>query len=257
MLPYGSAWPEADWAAILQYLDRGGNLIAIGGKPFTRAAFQDADGWHLRTESTAQSLELFIDGYQETPGSETLAFRPNSDVFPHLPSFQWTRAFSPVVRLSVVNYDSSGGATGGEDMDLTTLAWGERDGHKLAAPVIEIDHNAYRFIGGRWIFVACEPGVGFFNNGELLSSLATLALRQDDRFEFRPRVPLFLPGETLEFSYTSPDGQMAPKSADQLHIRVTSEDGAVHDDETAPSRRLSRFQLLRLKARVFTSSRPR
>ena len=32
-----------------------------------------------------------------------------------------------MVRLSVVNYDTSGGATGGEDMDLTTLAWGERD----------------------------------------------------------------------------------------------------------------------------------
>ena len=196
VLPYGSAWPEADWDAILQYLDRGGNLIVLGGKPFTRAAYEDSTGWHLRSVSTAQLLELFIDGYQETPGSGSLAFTPNNDVFPHLPSLQWKRAFSPVVRLSVINYDSSGGATGGEDMDLTTLAWGERNGHKLAAPVLELDHNAYRFIGGRWIFVACEPDADFFNNTALLSSLADLALRKNDRFAFHPRVPLFLPGRS-------------------------------------------------------------
>ncbi len=234
VLPYGSAWPEADWDPIIKYLDRGGNLIVLGGKPFTRAVYQDTTGWHLRSESTAQSLELFIDGYQETPGSETLTFTPNDDVFPRLPSLQWKRAFSPVVRLSVINYDSSGGATGGEDMDLATLAWGEREGHKLAAPVIEIDHNAYRFIGGRWIFVACEPDAGLFNNRELLATLANLALRRNDRFTFRPRVPLFLPNEPLEFNYTQYGQSSQSLTLDQLHIRVISEDGAVHDDETVP-----------------------
>lgn len=234
VLPYGSAWPEADWDAILQYLDRGGNLIVLGGKPFTRAAYEDSTGWHLRSVSTAQLLELFIDGYQETPGSGSLAFTPNNDVFPHLPSLQWKRAFSPVVRLSVINYDSSGGATGGEDMDLTTLAWGERNGHKLAAPVLELDHNAYRFIGGRWIFVACEPDADFFNNTALLSSLADLALRKNDRFAFHPRVPLFLPGEALEFELTSPAPSSASSAADQLHLRVTSEDGGIHFDQTVP-----------------------
>ena len=69
VLPYGSAWPEAEWDSILRYLDRGGNLIVLGGKPFTRAAFEDASGWHVRTASVAQSLELFIHDYQETPGS--------------------------------------------------------------------------------------------------------------------------------------------------------------------------------------------
>jgi hypothetical protein len=128
VLPFGSAWPGADWDAILQYLDRGGNLLTLGGKPFTRAAYEDASGWHLRAESTAQTLELFIDGYQETPGSDGLEFTPNGDVFPQLAQFGWRRAFSPVVRLSVINYDATGGATGGEDMDLTTLAWGERGG---------------------------------------------------------------------------------------------------------------------------------
>jgi len=245
VLPYGSAWPEADWGAILRYLDRGGNLMVLGGEAFTRAGYRDASGWHLRSPSTAQTLELFIDGYQETPGSEALTFTPNEDVFPRLPTFGWKRAFSPVVRLSVVNYDSSGGATGGEDMDLTTLAWGERDGHKLAAPVMELDHNANRFVGGRWILVACEPDADFFSNTKLLSMLAALAVRRNDRFAFRPRLPLFLPGEALEFQLTWPNPLSAPSlsreeggapeqggAADQLRVRVTSEDGAVHYDES-------------------------
>ena len=243
VLPYGSAWPEADWAAILEYLDRGGNLIVLGGKPFTRAGYEDAGGWHLRTASTAQTLELFIDGYQQTPGSGALTFTPNEDVFPRLPAFGWKRAFSPVVRLSIVNYDSSGGATGGEDMDLTTLAWGERGGHTMAAPVMELDHNANRFVGGRWILVACEPDADFFSNTKLLAMLGALAVRRNDRFAFRPRLPLFLPGEALEFQLTWADPLSAPvlsddkggaPAADEFHVRVTSEDGAVHYDATIP-----------------------
>jgi len=251
VLPYGSAWPEQDWAAILEYLDHGGDLIVLGGKPFTRAGYQDASGWHLRPASVAETLELFIDGYQQTPGSGTTTFTPNRDVFPALPSFGWKRGFSPVVRLSVVDGDLTGGHTGYEDMDLTTLAWGVADGHKMAAPVIELDHNANRFVGGRWILVACEPDAGFFGNTPLLKTLATLAVRKDDRFTFRPRLPLYLPGEALEFAYR-PLGMSVPtlsreeaidesgapgrgQAPEMLHVRVTSEDGAVNYDATIPA----------------------
>ncbi|HKO13470.1 MAG TPA: hypothetical protein VJV22_15975, partial [Acidobacteriaceae bacterium] len=244
VMPYGSAWPEAEWAAILRYLDRGGNLMVLGGKAFTRAAYEDANGWHLRTASVAQSLELFIHDYQETPGSvDGVRFAVNADVFPRLPAFGWKRAFSPVVRLSVVNGDTSGGATGYVDMDLTTLAWGERAGRKVAAPVLELDHNTHRFVGGRWIMVACEPDADFFANAKLLETLADIAVRKGDRFALRPRVPLFLPGEALELRMSrfptlsratathEKDG--APKSSpEQLHVRVLSEDAAVHYDRT-------------------------
>jgi hypothetical protein len=236
VLPYGSAWPEADWDAILRYLDRGGNLLTLCGKPFTRAGYEDASGWHLRAGSTAQTLELFIDGYQETPGSDGLQFTPSGDVFPQLARFGWHRAFSPVARLSVINYDATGGGTGGEDMDLTSLAWGERGGHKVAAPVLELDHNAYRFVGGRWIMVACEPDADFFSNGNLLAALAELAIRKNDRFAFRPRAPLFVPGEALDFETTWSDPLDTQPAGEQLHIRVTSEDGGVHYDETGPAK---------------------
>jgi hypothetical protein len=239
ILPCGSAWPEADWEAILRYLDRGGNLIALGGKPFTRAAYEDASGWHLRTPSVAQSLELFIHDYQETPGSQGsrsspgLSFTPNPDVFPHLPAFGWKRAFSPVVRLSVIDGDTTGGHTGYEDMDLTALVWGAREGHKLAAPVLELDHNTNRFVGGRWILVACEPGADFFSNTKLLAMLGEIALRKNDRFAFRPRLPLFLPGEALEFRFKPSDPMAEQPDGDQLRVKVTDEDGKVLYDQTA------------------------
>src|SRR5271170_7952176 len=192
VLPFGSAYPEVDWKSILEYLDRGGNLLVLGGKPFTRGAYRDASGWHLRAPSVAASLELLIHDYQETPGSRTpgprtpgsdgLKFEANRDVQPALPEFSWKRAFSPVLRLSVVQKYNRDGSTGDEDADLTTLAWGTRDGHKLAAPVFQIDHNQFRFVGGRWIFAACEPGERFFGNAPLLTALAQLATRRADRF---------------------------------------------------------------------------
>ena len=226
VMPYGSAWPEAQWQTILEYLDRGGNLLVLGGKPFTRAAWHDASGWRLRAPSVANSLELFIHDYQQTPGSAGLRFEPNPDVFPQLPAFSWTRAFSPVLRLSVVDKYHRDGSTGDEDFDLTTLAWGSRDGHKLAAPVFEIDHNIFRFVGGRWIFAACDVDASFFSNTRLLQLLADLATRKADRFTFRPRVPLFLPGEPLDFNFRPYGLGLDWPSTDQLKIRVTAEDNS-------------------------------
>ena len=40
VLPYGSAYPETAWPALLRYLDRGGNLIVLGGKPFGRDRYR-------------------------------------------------------------------------------------------------------------------------------------------------------------------------------------------------------------------------
>ncbi len=202
--------------------------------PFTRAAYHDASGWHLRAPSVAASLELFIHDYQPTPAPISSNSHPNPDVFPALPAFSWKQAFSPVLRLSVVPKYNRDGSTGDEDFDLTTLAWGARDGHKLAAPVFEIDHNQYRFVGGRWIFAAADLDASFFSNTQLLETLADLATRKADRFTFRPRVPLFLPGEPLAFNFEpyAPNGWT---SADQLKIHVASEDNATPTDVTIPA----------------------
>jgi hypothetical protein len=229
VMPYGSAYPEQDWPAILRFLDRGGDLIVLGGKPFTRAAYRKDGEWRLRPPSVAASLELFIHDYQETPGSQGLRFETNPDVNPQLPAFEWTRAFSPVIRLSVTSRTPVDlGSTGNEDAYLTTLAWGEQNGHRLAAPVILIDHVGERFVGGRWIFVACNAVAKPLENTQLVAALQTLALRRNDRFTFRPRVPLFLPGEPLEFHFRPAKGGNS-EAGDELHISVRAEEGPAQE----------------------------
>src|SRR5207248_7245213 len=41
VLPYGSAFPEPAWPEIHSFLQRGGNLLVLGGRPFSRAAYRD------------------------------------------------------------------------------------------------------------------------------------------------------------------------------------------------------------------------
>src|SRR6266700_3161011 len=48
VLPYGSAFPEESWPEIYAFLRSGGNLLVLGGRPFTRSAYRDATGWQLR-----------------------------------------------------------------------------------------------------------------------------------------------------------------------------------------------------------------
>ena len=198
VLPYGSAFPEESWPKIQQFLKRGGNLFVLGGRPFTRAAYHDAQGWHLRDYSVRFARTLMIDQYQETPGSEGLRFETNPDLTLKPAAFAWKRAFSPVIRLSAVDLYQRGGSAGSIDARLDTLAWGVKDGRKMSAPLIQIDHYRNGFDGGRWIFVNAELSSDFFDNSNLIGSLAERALEGAEEFTLRPVMPLYLPGEPVE-----------------------------------------------------------
>ncbi len=198
VLPYGSAFPEGPWTAIKQYLDHGGNLLVLGGRPFTRAAYRDHGEWHLRDYSVRFIRPLMIDQYQETPGSDGMQFQTNPEMTLLLRPFGWKRAFSPVIRLSAVDLYHRGGAAGSIDAHLDTFAWGVKDGRKLSAPAIQVDHYKNGFDGGRWIFVNAELAGDIFNDTTLIRSLADRASRGAEEFTVRPLLPLYLPGEPVE-----------------------------------------------------------
>ena len=198
VLPYGSAFPEDVWAAIKGFLDRGGNLLVLGGMPFTRAAYRDRGEWRLRDYSVRFIRPLMIDQYQTTPGSEGLQFQPNSELTLQLRTFAWKRAFSPVIRLSAVDLYHRDGATGSIDARLDSLAWGSKEGRKLSSPAIQIDHYRNGFDGGRWIFVNAELTNAFFDDTSLIRSLAERALNGAEEFTVRPVLPLYLPGEPVQ-----------------------------------------------------------
>ncbi len=201
VLPYGSAFPETAWSNISQFLESGRNLLVLGGRPFTRAAYGSNGNWKLRDYSVRFARALMIDQYQETPASDGLEFRSNPDLLPALPHFGWKQAFSPVIRLSKVDLYNRGGAAGSIDARLDALAWGMQDGRKLAAPAIQVDHFRQIFSGGRWIFLNAELAADFYGDpsaGQLIRVLAERALKGSEEFTARPVLPLYLPGEPVQ-----------------------------------------------------------
>jgi hypothetical protein len=205
ILPYGSAFPERAWPAIHAFLRRGGNLLVLGGRPFTRSAYRDSSGWKLRDYSVRFTRPLMIDQYQTTPGSDGFEFQVNPDLPTKLPRFSWKAAYSPVIRLSAVDLYHRGGAAGSLDARLQALVWGVKDGRKLSAPAIVVDHLRNGFDGGRWVFVNAELAPDFFNNPatpEIVRVLAQLAMRGSEEFSVRPTLPLYLPGEPVELEVT-------------------------------------------------------
>ena len=201
VLAYGSAFPENSWGDIFSFLRLGGNLLVIGGRPFTRSAYKDAAGWHLRNYSVRFLRQLFIDQYQTTSGSEGLEFHSNPDVPLNIPAFAWKRSFSPVIRLSAVDLYARGGSAGSIDARLDALAYAIQKDRRLAAPILQVDHLQNGFNGGRWIFVPAELGADFLSRAEtanLVRELAARAVQGAESFTVRPTLPLYLPGEPVE-----------------------------------------------------------
>jgi hypothetical protein len=231
VLPHGSAFPEEAWPDIYQFLHRGGNLLVLGGRPFTRSAYRDGAGWKLRDYSVRFARALMIDQYQITPGSEELEFQANPDVTLELPAFSWTHAFSPVIRLSAVDLDEREGSAGSIDARLDALAWGTKDGRKLAAPAIQIDHFRNGFDDGRWIFLNAELPPAFYSSAQSTSvvrALAEAAMRGSLEFTLRPVMPLYLPGEPVQLDL---QWHAAGEAAPPRTVRITT------FSESEPSRR--------------------
>jgi len=201
VLPYGSAFPEESWPDIYGFLQRGGNLLVLGGRPFTRAAYRDGGSWKLRDYSVRYTRPLRIDQYQETPGSQDLKFESNPDIPLALPQFSWNKGFSPIIHLSAVDVYQRQGSAGSIDSNLDALAWATKNGRRMSAPVIQIDHFRNGFDGGRWIFVDAELGAEFYsgsNARDVISKISEQALRGAEEFTVRPVMPLYLPGEPIQ-----------------------------------------------------------
>src|SRR5437660_3756615 len=221
VLPYGSAFPEQSWSAIHAFVDHGGDLLVLGGRPFTRAAYHDDSGWHLRDYSVRFIRQLSMDQFQATPGSADMEFQNNPDVTISLPRFSWQRAFSPILRLSAVDLYNRGGSAGSIDARLDPLAWGVKGGRKMAAPAMEIDHLRNAFDGGRWIFLTAELDSQFLSNNDAVNLIRTLAERArlgSEEFTARPTLPLYWPGEPVEVEVL---WHAAEKPSGPLAIRIT------------------------------------
>lgn len=227
VMPYGSAYPELAWPDIFAFLERGGNLLVLGGKPFTRAAYHDSSGWHLRSYSVRDSIQLLIDQYQETPGSDGLDFRTNPNVVLRVPPFKWQRAFSPIIHLTSTDIYNRDGSAGTLDSRLDPLAWGVTNDRRMSAPAIQIDHVRNRFAGGRWIFLNADLSPDFYSSAaskQMIPSLAFAGLRGAEEFIVHPTLPLYVQGEPIEVNVSW--SAAAPPQSDLTAVITVSPEQA-------------------------------
>jgi hypothetical protein len=203
VLPYGSAFPLDQWLCIREFLQRGGNLLTLGGRPFTRPVRFEDGAWQVLPETYAFARELLISDYQETPGSSHLRPMLNGDeAVEDFSELRWQRAYSMVIRLSQEETSTRVGSSGGFDSQLKTLLWGISGGKRVAAPLVEVDHFQNNFAGGRWVMVNCEIDKTLLEShhaGALIAALARQANVGAELLRVTPNYPLFLRNEAWQF----------------------------------------------------------
>jgi hypothetical protein len=199
VLPYGSAFPEAQWPAIHAFLVRGGNLLTLGGRPFTRPVLREGRRWTSLPETYAFARRLLISDYQTTPGAAGLT---RVAARPELGSLVWNEAYSAVIRLSQQETAKRAGGSGTFDATERALVWGDKDGRHLSAPVIAVDHLENDFAGGRWVMLNADLAAASWQGKpaeKLLYALADEAKAGAKLFRVTPSYPLYLTSEAWRF----------------------------------------------------------
>lgn len=151
--PYGSAFPRGAWTTILTYLQRGGNFINLGGRPFSVPVGQDGIA---RAAQTSYHKRLGITQYFPVEGEK------NEDYITADPSFPFTtapvRIFEGYYKFTTVNdFPEDSGSDGRREATITSLVIGRKNTESddrlipYSAPVVRIERLQGEFAGGRWV----------------------------------------------------------------------------------------------------------
>jgi hypothetical protein len=155
VLPYGSAVPTDAWAALRKYLQAGGNLLVLGGRPFAIPVRREAGKFIADRAETAYSRQLGVEHTYEAP------LRPGL-------KFMWKDAtFSggdvAAKRVFVIEEVGRG------------LAYLQNSaGERVAAPVVATDFTSLEGeaegpAGARAVMLGFEPESGYWSRPEALA----------------------------------------------------------------------------------------
>lgn len=190
VLPYGSAVPINAWAAIQAYLERGGNLLVIGGQPL-----------HV---PVAGNHGRFTQEFPQDTFGRLLDFDHTYAVpVPGGAQFRWREGYSfmPSVALHAKPFYAVAGHLDGLGYMVAP------DGGKVAAPVIVSDHlkdNAGdRMLGGRLVALDFKPEPGFWaspNGIALIRAAAKYAEDGATQFWIETQYAALRPGEIPELT---------------------------------------------------------
>jgi hypothetical protein len=154
---HGSAFPAEAWPAIERFLERGGNLLYLGGEAFTRPVTGGPGSRVVgaRTIAFLRALRL-NQSYRIPVGGATLVFRPPHGAVPEqrLPADASAWELEP--RLAeTVTFPGEDGSPGARDAVVRPIAMLDRPGEDRRFPAASgchaIDWLRGAYAGGRWV----------------------------------------------------------------------------------------------------------
>jgi len=154
---HGSTFPAEAWKAIFGYLENGGNLLYVGGEPWTRPVAGAPGSRRVQPRTVAQLQALRLNqSYRVRLGEATLHRAPGANGAARpLPSDTWIAALEPRF-TDTQDFPTEAGSPGARDALLRPLAYAHASGgdprFPAAAVAYAIDRLRGPFAGGRWVF---------------------------------------------------------------------------------------------------------
>ncbi len=189
--PYGSAFPKAGWKFILEFLQRGGNWLNLGGVPLSVPVVRDGGGWRQETRQTAYHKTLGITQSFPVPASRIASYKGNL-------ALQAEEVYELYLRLtSTRDNPTEIGTAGMRDATMEALVYGlDSKGHRVAAPFVRIDRLGGPFAGGCWVLANLKG----FISPQTVRELAAIARGGATEFEARPSFACYYGQERPSFT---------------------------------------------------------
>ncbi|MEK4490180.1 beta-galactosidase [Paenibacillus sp. FSL L8-0493] len=161
-------FPKTAWIAILEYLQRGGGLISIGGAPFKQPVRWENGQWHVEAEQTSYHQELYIHEALHVECSRNHSLLA-SDVIPLLKG-QESLFLTSANTWNLVPHTTKTsdlphqmGSAGPMSTRICPLLKGVTlEGREISAPVVLWENTSGLFAGSRWLFVNTPATASFW-----------------------------------------------------------------------------------------------
>src|SRR5437879_5069037 len=215
--PYGSTFPKEAFDRISGFLADGGNLVNLGGAPFSLPVDRVASGWRVEPRQTSYHQRLGITQAFSASAGAVSAYQPN-------PELEWTRqlvdqftvreVYELYVRFtSVTDFPNEDGSAGPRDAVLTPLVHGVTRAHqRIVAPIVEIDRLQGPYSGGRWVLATFNGTI----TARGIRILVERGVQGSVQLIVRPSLASYYPGEQPSFTVQF----RRPKRGVKEHLRT-------------------------------------
>ena len=193
---HGAAFPADVWVSLIEFLERGGSLLHLGGEPFTRPVVGEPGARIVQPRTVSLLKELRLNqSYRVGVAGARLEYPGESGLDPRtLAEDAWVSVLEPRFSDTRDSADEEG-AQGSRDAILRPLAFlHARLGDPrfpIATASYAIDRLRGRFAGGRWVFHLTSTALPQLEVNLLLAE----AKREPIDFRADPTFGCFYQGE--------------------------------------------------------------